>query len=352
MLAEAYDGYPGALQVQVGGPWTLAASVELTRGERALVDPGATARPRRLPRRRCRPGCRATCAGSCRGPRSSSSSTSRPSRRCSSGSLPTPRLRTHPGRRPPGRRRRSPAVLAAHDGPTVSTAAPRRPAAAAARDRRRCALHRPHAMLRPRGGSRWPPPSRRVSASMPGCSPTDGHREPAARPLRSSRVSSAPVWRPRGSPASSSPPPAGSPGSQRRGPGAFNGWRSTPRAGSPRRSRDAAPRPLAGQVRRHRPGLGFQLPAHEGRAGVARPRCRSPPCGSSAARSSSPRCSIARGGSLPVDRRVWGHLLVTGFLLATLPFTLFALVRDAGQPPRSPGSATRRRPSRPSSPSS
>ncbi len=33
----------------------------------------------------------------------------------------------------------------------------------------------------------------------------------------------------------------------------------------------------------------------------------------------------ARGGRLPADRRVWGHLLVTGFLLATLPFTLFAL---------------------------
>jgi drug/metabolite transporter (DMT)-like permease len=31
------------------------------------------------------------------------------------------------------------------------------------------------------------------------------------------------------------------------------------------------------------------------------------------------------GGRLPTDRRVWGHLLVTGFLLATLPFTLFAL---------------------------
>ena len=31
------------------------------------------------------------------------------------------------------------------------------------------------------------------------------------------------------------------------------------------------------------------------------------------------------GGRLPVERRVWGHLLVTGFLLAALPFTLFAL---------------------------
>jgi hypothetical protein len=41
-LAEAYDGYTGPLKVQVAGPWTLAASVRLTRGERALVDPGAS----------------------------------------------------------------------------------------------------------------------------------------------------------------------------------------------------------------------------------------------------------------------------------------------------------------------
>lgn len=40
--AEAYDGYAGDLKVQVAGPWTLAASVELTRGERAVVDEGAT----------------------------------------------------------------------------------------------------------------------------------------------------------------------------------------------------------------------------------------------------------------------------------------------------------------------
>ncbi len=41
-LAEAYDGYTGPLKLQVAGPWTLAAGLELTRGERALVDPGAT----------------------------------------------------------------------------------------------------------------------------------------------------------------------------------------------------------------------------------------------------------------------------------------------------------------------
>ncbi len=33
---------------------------------------------------------------------------------------------------------------------------------------------------------------------------------------------------------------------------------------------------------------------------------------------------FGRGGSLPRDRRVWGHLLVCGFFLAALPFTLFA----------------------------
>lgn len=32
-----------------------------------------------------------------------------------------------------------------------------------------------------------------------------------------------------------------------------------------------------------------------------------------------------RGGSLPRERWVWGHLAVTGLLLGTLPFTLFAL---------------------------
>lgn len=40
-LAEAYDGWTGPLKVQVTGPWTLGASIELTRGERAVADPGA-----------------------------------------------------------------------------------------------------------------------------------------------------------------------------------------------------------------------------------------------------------------------------------------------------------------------
>jgi hypothetical protein len=42
-LAEAYDGYVGPLKVQVAGPWTLAASLRLNRGERVVSDPGAVA---------------------------------------------------------------------------------------------------------------------------------------------------------------------------------------------------------------------------------------------------------------------------------------------------------------------
>ncbi|MGQ7297437.1 hypothetical protein [Quadrisphaera sp. KR29] len=40
-LAEAADGYAGPLKLQVVGPWSLAASVWLPRGERAVVDEGA-----------------------------------------------------------------------------------------------------------------------------------------------------------------------------------------------------------------------------------------------------------------------------------------------------------------------
>lgn len=40
-LSEAYDGYAGRLKVAVAGPWTLAASLELPRGERVLADRGA-----------------------------------------------------------------------------------------------------------------------------------------------------------------------------------------------------------------------------------------------------------------------------------------------------------------------
>jgi methionine synthase II (cobalamin-independent) len=40
-LAEAADGHRGRLKVQVAGPWTLASTVWLPRGERAVVDAGA-----------------------------------------------------------------------------------------------------------------------------------------------------------------------------------------------------------------------------------------------------------------------------------------------------------------------
>ncbi|MCL2781798.1 MAG: methionine synthase [Actinomycetia bacterium] len=40
-LAEAADGYAGALKIQVAGPWTLACGVELPSGHRAVTDPGA-----------------------------------------------------------------------------------------------------------------------------------------------------------------------------------------------------------------------------------------------------------------------------------------------------------------------
>ncbi len=40
-LAEAYDGWSGPLKLQWCGPWTLAASVWLPRGERVLSDSGA-----------------------------------------------------------------------------------------------------------------------------------------------------------------------------------------------------------------------------------------------------------------------------------------------------------------------
>ena len=41
-LAEAFDGWTGSLKLQVAGPWTLAASTWLPRGERVVSDPGAT----------------------------------------------------------------------------------------------------------------------------------------------------------------------------------------------------------------------------------------------------------------------------------------------------------------------
>ncbi len=41
-VAEAADGYTGPLKVQVAGPWTLASTLWLPRGDRAVTDTGAT----------------------------------------------------------------------------------------------------------------------------------------------------------------------------------------------------------------------------------------------------------------------------------------------------------------------
>jgi hypothetical protein len=42
-LAEVASDYTGPLKVQAAGPWTLAATIELTRGDKALQDAGAVA---------------------------------------------------------------------------------------------------------------------------------------------------------------------------------------------------------------------------------------------------------------------------------------------------------------------
>jgi methionine synthase II (cobalamin-independent) len=40
-LTEGAEGYAGPFKVQAAGPWTLAAGLERSRGDRAVVDPGA-----------------------------------------------------------------------------------------------------------------------------------------------------------------------------------------------------------------------------------------------------------------------------------------------------------------------
>ncbi|WP_214409539.1 methionine synthase [Sphaerisporangium fuscum] len=40
-LEEVAQGYEGPLKIQVCGPWTLAASIELRHGDKTLADPGA-----------------------------------------------------------------------------------------------------------------------------------------------------------------------------------------------------------------------------------------------------------------------------------------------------------------------
>jgi methionine synthase II (cobalamin-independent) len=41
-MASAFDGWQGPLKLQLTGPWTLASTIWLPRGERAVVDRGAT----------------------------------------------------------------------------------------------------------------------------------------------------------------------------------------------------------------------------------------------------------------------------------------------------------------------
>jgi methionine synthase II (cobalamin-independent) len=40
-LTDVADGFTGPFKLQAAGPWTLAAGLERTRGDRAVVDPGA-----------------------------------------------------------------------------------------------------------------------------------------------------------------------------------------------------------------------------------------------------------------------------------------------------------------------
>jgi len=40
-LTDVADGYTGPFKIQAAGPWTLAAGLERSRGDRAVVDPGA-----------------------------------------------------------------------------------------------------------------------------------------------------------------------------------------------------------------------------------------------------------------------------------------------------------------------
>ncbi|MBC6464411.1 methionine synthase [Actinomadura alba] len=42
VLEERAAGYEGPFKIQVAGPWTLAATIELKHGDRTLKDPGAT----------------------------------------------------------------------------------------------------------------------------------------------------------------------------------------------------------------------------------------------------------------------------------------------------------------------
>ncbi|QIM22938.1 EamA family transporter [Phycicoccus sp. HDW14] len=325
-LAEAYDGYEGPLKVQVCGPWTLAATLELTRGERVLTDPGAAADlAASLAEgvaghvgdvRRLVPGAEVVLQ---------LDEPALPA--VLEGSLPTAsgygRVRPVDPQVVAGALR---GAVATHDGPTVVHC---------------CHPSAPIPLLRASGAgalaldltaaspARWESVAATLEAGTgvhAGVLATDGSTSDAVAlrtvldgleraGLAFSNVRGLVVT-----------PACGLAGLTPEGPAAFSGRRSTPRAVSSRKwvPDGAAARPLAGQVRRARPHLGVELPAHEGRPRVARPRAdlgaahphRGP---------RRRRAARRRGGRLPNGSRTWGHLLVCGFFLATLPFTLFAL---------------------------
>ena len=221
-LAEAYDGYAGPLKVQVAGPWTLAASLRLNRGERLVSDAGAVAdlvaslaagvAGYVSDVRRLVPGAEVVLQ------------VDEPSLPAVlEGSLPTSsgfgRVRAVD---PQVVMRGVESVLAAHDGPTVVHC---------------CSPSAPLPLLRATGAgalaidltaatpARWESVAATLDAGtgicVPGaCRPTDRAPTPAPGPS-CSRGSSARGWGPTPCGASSSRRPAGSPRSHRRGPAAF-----------------------------------------------------------------------------------------------------------------------------------
>ena len=90
VMEEVLDGYRGPLKIQLCGPWTLAATLELPRTLNvAIADPGAGGRPDRLAGRRAPPRTSPRSPSASPAPGSSSSSTSRPCPPWPAGEVPT-----------------------------------------------------------------------------------------------------------------------------------------------------------------------------------------------------------------------------------------------------------------------
>ena len=187
-LAEAFDGHVGPLKLQVVGPWTLAANVWLSRGERVIVDEGACrdlveslAEGVRLHVAAVRslvPGARGRAAGGRTEP------ADRPGRPAAdvvglrSAAEPRPaggRGRTHDRARRP-RRGHGRALLCGGPAARRSCARPVRPRC---RSTPRCCARASGRAWR----SRW----RTAYASTPASVPTDGEPHPPAGPLRRPR---------------------------------------------------------------------------------------------------------------------------------------------------------------------